>query len=1390
MATVTSSQRKLTHTSGTYQSSGNITVGGSIVVSGSVDGRDVSADGAKLDTIETNAKDDQTAAEILTLLKTVDGSGSGLDADLLDGLHSSSFAQLSSSNSFTNSYNEFGNNTGAVSNDGSWNARLNLSGTNHARLDLFEDNDNSKLRLYVHVGQGARIDTTSATSLNLGTNGTVRMTIPSGSGVVTTTGQGTLWGSSNDGSGSGLDADKLDGLHASSFNQTIGTDTDLTASGASVISSINVTDGVITSMGTRSLTLANLGYSGATNADVTPSWVPSSNPNYATQSYVTTQINNLVDGAPAALNTLNELAAAIDDNSSYASSITTALSGKLGINAKAADSNLLDGIDSSAFLRSNANDDFSGTLNYTPDTGTILSVDGQAILQRMTANGAITIGHDDAVIIAGGDTSTVLNSNINNAGETVFVGAEGGFIAYAFPNNNTAWSNRKELKWNGTDLSVLGYNVWHSNNDGSGSGLDADKLDGLHASSFNQTIGTDTDLSASGASVISSINVTDGVITSMGTRSLTLANLGYTGETNATADQTAGEIKTLLQTVDGSGSNIDADLLDSKHLADIIPKPSQSDFADGTLVTTSIDASVTNGESFVIEVSGKSYSSSVPPHMAIAQGYIYNNTIINFSGVNITGNTFTTIKAMNNNGYLSFWWPRHAYWNAYNVHVRKMNGTSTGGDNEVTSIANSTEPSGATKKVTINLAKTWNSYSDGSGSGLDADKLDGLHASSFNQVIGTDADLNTSGSAIIDNINVTDGVITSMGTRSLTLANLGYTGETNATADQSASEILNLLKTVDGSGSGLDADTLDGAQPSASASNSTIVKRHSSGYIYANYFNTTANDVSSGVTKVMVETGNDGFIRHGSAAAIRSFINVESGATADQSASEILTLLKTVDGAGSGLDADTLDGITSARIPYALTGSNGTTNTYTVDGGIGANNITRSMFFRDNAQTFGALGMHITHATSTAYAFQFVNNSYSTPSALKARVKNNGTWSSSVDIWNSGNDGSGSGLDADKLDGQHGSHYLNYNNFSNTPTIPTNNNQLSNGAGYVTSSGNTVIGTDSDINTSGATVIDQLNMTDGVITSHSTRTLTLANLGYTGATNANNYVLPSSISLNSLTVDNNKIDTDGTFGTSYGSYGIGTTNLQNGHHRIFAKPSDHMYFAAASSKGFRFRPNGGSSSGGVQSAITSAGNFAIGATSASSKLAVNGGVAVGGSYTGVSAPSNGMVIQGNVGIGTSSVSGYYALQVNGSIQGSYKSFVIDHPTKEKKQLVHASLEGPEIGVYFRGKNTTDTITMPDYWDGLVDLDSMTVELTAIGGNQSLFVASMESNGDVVVGSNTDEPLNYYYVIYGERKDIDKLAIEVDIEENEVEVIETPEPEVGSVDYIDAELSNA
>ena len=52
---------------------------------------------------------------------------------------------------------------------------------------------------------------------------------------------------------------------------------------------------------------------------------------YATQSYVSTQINNLVSGAPGLLDTLDELAAALGDDPNFATTVSTALSNRLRI---------------------------------------------------------------------------------------------------------------------------------------------------------------------------------------------------------------------------------------------------------------------------------------------------------------------------------------------------------------------------------------------------------------------------------------------------------------------------------------------------------------------------------------------------------------------------------------------------------------------------------------------------------------------------------------------------------------------------------------------------------------------------------------------------------------------------------------------------------------------------------------------------------------------------------------------------------------------------------------------------------------------------------------------------------------------------------------------------
>ena len=81
---------------------GELDINGNITISGTVDGRDVSTDGAKLDLIEASATADQTAAEILTAIKTVDGTGSGLDADLLDGQHAADILAAAQSQAAAN----------------------------------------------------------------------------------------------------------------------------------------------------------------------------------------------------------------------------------------------------------------------------------------------------------------------------------------------------------------------------------------------------------------------------------------------------------------------------------------------------------------------------------------------------------------------------------------------------------------------------------------------------------------------------------------------------------------------------------------------------------------------------------------------------------------------------------------------------------------------------------------------------------------------------------------------------------------------------------------------------------------------------------------------------------------------------------------------------------------------------------------------------------------------------------------------------------------------------------------------------------------------------------------------------------------------------------------
>ena len=224
---------------------------------------------------------------------------------------------------------------------------------------------------------------------------------------------------------------------------------------------------------------------------------------------------------------------------------------------------------------------------------------------------------------------------------------------------------------------------------------------------------------------------------------------------------------------------------------------------------------------------------------------------------------------------------------------------------------------------------------DGAGSGLDADTLDGLNSTSLTS---------------------NNYIQTQLGTK---LNSSSYT----------ASDVLTKIKTVDGTGSGLDADTLDGLQGSSYSSNNYITNH----YTTNNYIQTFVAAEVAGIVDsapAALDTLNELAAALGDDAnfsttvstqiglrATNTYVNATFGSnnylqsqlstklnSSSYTASDVLTKIKTVDGSGSGLDADTVDGIQATGL---------VSNNYFQDnsGGGGATGGGSDKIFHNNDQT-------------------------------------------------------------------------------------------------------------------------------------------------------------------------------------------------------------------------------------------------------------------------------------------------------------------------------------------------------------------------------------------------------------------------------------------------------
>lgn len=119
------------------------------------------------------------------------------------------------------------------------------------------------------------------------------------------------------------------------------------------------------------------------------------------------------------------------------------------------------------------------------------------------------------------------------------------------------------------------------------------------------------------------------------------------------------------------------------------------------------------------------------------------------------------------------------------------------------------------------------------------------------------------------------------------------------------------------------------------------------------------------------------------------------------------------------------------------------------------------------------------------------------------------------------------------------------------------------------------------------------------------------------------------------------------------------------------------------------------------------------------------------------------------------------VDVVGTLTATAKSFLIPHPDTSKFgwMLQHGNLEGPEHAVYYRGKiSGSNRINLPPYWKFLVHAETISVTLTPIGSYQQLYITDVNSEY-VEIKENGDNYIDCYYMVYGERKDIDKLLVE-------------------------------
>jgi len=317
------------------------------------------------------------------------------------------------------------------------------------------------------------------------------------------------------------------------------------------------------------------------------------------------------------------------------------------------------GLTSSQFLRSDADDTTTGMLTVDNDSGV-------KVVYGVETTNVYYAGYG---IDSQRGTTYIRPTNDNT--QTLYVGGSG---------SANDWNVIAMKVGSNDNVTINGNKVFHAGNDGAGSGLDADTVDGIHASSF---LRSDADDTATGKIVFGSpisagssaklqvggFQRTGPIMLAVGTTSTSSFNttnerwlLNDGSHLYASTSSTGYNNKIWTDGNDGAGSGLDADLLDGVEGSSFL-RSDANDTATGTITL----AAANFAEQLEIKRSGGNYYSVIK----------YSNTAGELGKLGFTQDSDLIVRL----------------------------GTS-GTNNTI-----------------------WHSGNDGSGSGLDADTTDGYQAS-------------------------------------------------------------------------------------------------------------------------------------------------------------------------------------------------------------------------------------------------------------------------------------------------------------------------------------------------------------------------------------------------------------------------------------------------------------------------------------------------------------------------------------------------------------------------------------------------------------------------------------------------------------------------------------